>query len=475
MNNDKDLTRKAGSFRDPSGYVFDAGNEILRSINSLAFNGFEELWDRGVFQRLANTGLLIDTKRVEITPQLSGKLLGPRGEAPVGILRHPRVAFYSYPYEWTFAQLKEAALGHLDLQVAALDMGAVFSDATPYNMQPVNGRMQFIDVLSVRSYTDGEMWAGYNQFCRLFLLPLLFEAWNGIAFQPLLRGSLDGIKLSDAARGLPFLKRWLTLNGLMHVTLHAAQEQSYAKKRNAPIDAVARPSMSRKRYRALLTELRNWIASLESRRHRSYWNDYAVDNSYDKTSREAKHSFIARFVAEHSIRTLLDIGGNSGDYSITALDAGASHSVVLDSDLDALDVAYMRSRDKYPGLLPLVMDCSDPSPSLGWNQAERSGLLERAKFDAVLALAVSHHLAIGRNIPPRSLVEWLVGLAPHGVVEFVPKEDPMVKRMLTLREDVFHDYDEAHFLAYLKNVADVTSIERLGVGGRIIISYRRKA
>lgn len=466
-------TRKAGSFRDPSGYVFDTGDAILRSINASALHGFDELWNRGVFQELINSGLLIDTERIGLSSYLAGQMTGPRGEVPERLVRHPRVPFYSYPYEWTFSQLKEAALGHLDLQVAALDRGAVLSDATPYNMQPVNGRMQFVDVLSLRPYRDGEMWAGYNQFCRLFLLPLLLEAWNGVAFQPLLRGSLDGIKLGDAARTLPFFKRILTLNGLMHVTLHASQEHSHARRRTAHIGQP--PSMPSKRYRALLTELRNWIAGLESRRQRSYWNDYAADNSYDATSRDVKHAFVARFISEHSIRTVWDIGGNSGDYSATALDAGASHAVVLDSDLDALELAYARSREKYPGLLPLVMDCGDPSPGLGWNQAERASLRERAQADAVLALAISHHLAIGRNIPPRALLEWLVSLAPRGVVEFVPKEDPMVKRMLALRDDVFHDYDEEHFLEYLRELSEITRIERLDTSGRLIIAYRRLA
>src|SRR5690606_10196101 len=157
-----------------------------------------------------------------------------------------------------------------------------------------------------------------------------------------------------------------------------------------------------------------------------------------------------RFVRENELRTIWDLGGNSGDYSIAALNAGASSAVVFDSDLDALELAYRRSRDKYPGLFPIVMDCADPSPSCGWAQSERAGLRERSHADAVLAWALTQHLAIGRNIPPRLLVEWLVSLAPYGVVEFVPKDDPMVKRMLAIREDVFSDYEEIYFLGYLR-------------------------
>ncbi len=468
-----ELRRAPGSFRDPSGYVFDTGDAIWRSINPVALPAFNDLWDRGVFRALTERGLLIDVERVELNSDIRNRLRGPRGETPACVIRHPRVPFYSYPYEWTFSQLKEAALSHLALQVAAFDLGVTLSDATPYNMQAVDGRMQLVDVLSLRPYQNGEVWVGYNQFCRLFLLPLLLEAWNGVPFQPLLRGALDGVRLSDAVRILPRAKRWLTLNGLMHVTLHANQEKWHAKARTASI--TARPKMPRTRYRAMLTELRNWVMSLQSRRQSSFWHDYAIDNSYDESSRRAKHEFIARFVSEHSVRTLWDLGGNSGDYSITAIEAGAHQAVVFDSDLDALEIAYARQRAKYPGLVPVVMDCSDPSPALGWCQSERTGLSERAHADAVIALALTHHLAIGRNIPLSSLVEWLVELAPRGVVEFVPKKDPMVARMLSLRDDVFHDYDEMNFLQYLQSVAEITGIERLETGGRIIIAYRRRA
>jgi ribosomal protein L11 methylase PrmA len=461
--------RAEGSFRDPSGHVFVAQDRVLRTVNPMALPAFDALWHQGVHRVLEERGLMIETRRLPNADDF-GPLAGARGETPACVLQHPRVPFFSYPYEWTFAQLKAAALAHLDLQIAALELGAVLVDATPYNMQPVGGRMQLIDVLSLRPYQDGEMWVGYNQFCRLFLLPLLLEAWSGVPFQPLLRGSLEGMRLTDAVRMLPMRKRWLTINGLMHVTLHAAQEQAHSRARTAAL--ARRPRMLKSRYRALLSELRVWIGSLQSRRPGTYWHDYAVDNSYASDDQRAKEEFVSRFVSKHGIGTLWDLGGNSGDYSQVALRAGARHAVVFDSDLDALDIAWQRQQ-KHPGLQPVVMDCGDPSPSLGWQQRERSGLLERANADAVLALALTHHLAIGRNIPPRALAHWLVLLAPRGVVEFVPREDPMVQRMLEVREDVFHDYDEQSFLAYLAEVAEVQESQRLKTGGRLLIAWRR--
>lgn len=464
--------RNPGSFRDPAGYVFDDGEAIWRSINADALARFQSLWGCGVVQKLVDRGLIIQAEFVSPDAEALEKLRGPRGELPVGLLRHPRVPFFSYPYEWCFSQLKDAALAHLDLQIAALELDVSLVDATPYNMQPVDGRMCHVDILSLRPYSDGEMWAGYNQFCRLFLLPLLIEAWSGVPFQPLLRGSLDGIPLGDAARLLPASKRWLTLNGILHVSLHAQQERAHARNRTREIKTP--PKMPRTRYAAMLNELRNWVSGLRSSRTPSFWHDYAVANTYRDTDRRIKREFIGRFVHENQPKTIWDLGGNSGDYSVTALDAGVKHAVVLDSDLDALEIAYKTSQTTHPNLLPLVMDCSDPSPARGWNQQERAGLLERRHADAVLALALVHHLVIGRNVPLRSFVEWLMSLAPCGVVEFVPKQDPMVARMLSIREDVFVDYDEQHFIDYLTAAAEIQHTEGLTNGGRTIIAYRRR-
>lgn len=463
-------SRDEGSFRDPSGHVFLMTDRVLRTVNPVAFPAFQKLWEQGVHDALMERGLIIHTHRLASHEAL-GLLPGARGETPACVLQHPRVPFFSYPYEWTFAQLKAAALAHLDVQITALDLGAVLSDATPYNMQCVDGRVQLVDILSLRPYTDGEIWTGYNQFCRLFLLPLLLEAWSGVPFQPLLRGSLEGIRLIDAVRMLPARKRWLTVNGLMHVTLHAAQERAHGRARTGTL--AARPTMAKSRYRAMLTELRLWIATLSSKRPRTYWHDYATDNSYDAGNQRQKEEFVTAFVSRHGVKTLWDLGGNSGDYSLAALRAGARHAVVFDSDLDALDLAFQRQKDN-PGLQPVVMDCGDPSPSLGWQQRERGGLAERADAEALLALALTHHLAISRNIPPRSLAHWLVSLAPRGVVEFVPKSDPMVQRMLAAREDVFHDYDEPSFLGYLQEVADIESTRRLQTGDRLLIAYSRR-
>ncbi|MGI9424416.1 MAG: class I SAM-dependent methyltransferase, partial [Hyphomicrobiaceae bacterium] len=459
--------RDSGSFRDPSGHVFLCGERVVRTVNSVGMKNFRNVESTGVLSQLAELGYLIPTR--ELGPQDIdfSTLTSPRGERPCLAIEHPRLPVISYPYEWTFSQLKDAAITHLDLQIAAFDRNVVLTDATPYNMQFSNNGLLHIDVLSLRPYREGEYWAGYNQFCRLFLMPLLLEAWRGVPLQPLLRGCLDGMQLSDAQYLLPATKRFLSINGFLHITVHANSERSNSSRAKQDISTSARP-IPRKRYRAMLTEMREWIKGLQTgRKTKSFWNEYSEVNSYSQHMHDVKKDFVARFVRHFKVVSLWDIGGNTGDFSTVALGEGARHATVIDGDLDSLEQAYARRKDTALHLLPLVMDCADPSACGGWNQQERKGLNQRATADAILALAVVHHLAIGRNIPLQGVIEWLVSLAPRGIIEFVPIDDPMVTQMLMFRDVVFADYDEVKFRSYLGHVARIVEEHRFSDNGRL--------
>ncbi|MGE5548786.1 MAG: class I SAM-dependent methyltransferase [Solirubrobacterales bacterium] len=467
------VQRDPGSFRDPSGYVYLDGGTVWRTVNACAESAYQALSDSGLIRELCDRGLLIDTVE-EPAPALDlQRFAGARGEVPKRLLRHPRVPMISYPYEWTFSQLKDAALAHLDLQIAAFDKGFALSDATPYNMQFLGTKVVHIDVLSLRPYREGEIFAGHNQFCRLFLLPLLLEAWQGMPFQPLLRGRIEGIQPTDAINLLPAMKRWLSLRGLLHVTLPARLEKAGSSSRHGEVGKL--PTLPKARYRAILTDLRAWVAELRSgRKVPTFWKEYAGANSYSDTMQTVKRQFVADFVAASKPETVWDVGGNTGDYSEVALKTGAKRAVVLDTDLDCLEMAYARRKRDGLDLLPLLLDFADPSPSMGWNQSERLGLKERMNADGVVALAVIHHLAIGRNLPLQSVVNTLVKAGSSGIIEFVPKADPMVRGMLSHREDVFHDYDEEHFRQYLAEAgARIVKEHRFEENGRLLAFFER--
>ena len=467
------FARDPGSFRDPAGYVFSDGERIVRSLSAAARVRLDQARASGLLDAAADRQLLVDTRPVAAAslPIAGG---GARGEAADDFVEHPRIPLVSYPYEWTFGQLKDAALAHLALQILALDHGFELADGTAYNMQFGPSGPLHIDVLSLRPYREGRPWDGYNQFCRQFLFPLLLESVAGLPFQRIYRGSPEGIGFDEARAVIPAWRRYTSLNLLLHLQLQGRAVRSAS---SSKLDGrvLELPHIPRARYLALLEGLRDWIAGLRpARAARTYWADYASVNSYSGEEQSQKAAFVARMVRAWGCGSVLDAGGNTGDYSVAALGAGAARACCVDADIDALEAAYARRRAGHPGLLPLVVDWSDPTPAQGWAGIERRAFRERAQADAVLALALVHHIVIGRNVPLGAFVDSLFAHARHVLVEFVPRSDPMVAGLLRGREDVFHDYEEGEFVRLLQERAEIEQTCRIRADGRVLFACTRR-
>ena len=196
-------------------------------------------------------------------------------------------------------------------------------------------------------------------------------------------------------------------------------------------------------------------------------------NTYAPPEAAAKQAFVAEFVEKTRPETVFDLGCNTGHYSETALGAGAQRVVGFDFDQTALDLAFQRASAKALQFTPLYLDAANPTPSQGWQQRERHGLAERLKADAVIALAFEHHLAIGRNVPLGQVVAWICGFAPAGVIEFVAKSDPTVRRMLKLREDIFADYTREQFEAHLSACARIVASRTVSPEGRTLYWFQK--
>lgn len=425
-----------GSFRDPGGRVFEAGGTIVRAVMKTALDNFSHARDAGVLRKLVDERKLVDFADVTADAAAYGI-----AEAPV-LLSHPRIPFISYPYEWSFSLHKAAALFHLDLQLALLDEGFALSDATAYNVQFDGVQPVFIDHLSIRPYNEGEIWAGHRQFCMQFLNPLLM--WSILGLQPnhWFRGSLEGVAPEDLAKMLPMRSK-LSWTVLTHVFAQAAmQTKSVAAKRHRDYRTVKLPRTS---FEGILRGLRRKIEKLSPPGNLTVWGDYAGCNSYRSEEAQAKARFVQEMVAAVRPQLMYDLGCNTGDYSSAALDAGAQKVIGFDFDHGALEIAYQRAQAEQLEFLPLWLDAANPSPAQGWNQAERKGLSGRADAQALIALAFIHHIAIGRNVPLDMATDWLLSLAPAGVIEFPHKTDPMVQTLLAQREDIFPDYEKANF------------------------------
>jgi ribosomal protein L11 methylase PrmA len=457
---------EAGSFRDPAGRVFRFESRVFRTVRPPAAADYAAVRASGLLERWIGRGDAVATS--EVAPEILGAAAGDA----VHVLEHAPVPVVSYPYEWPFALLRSAALLHLDLQLEALDAGFAFSDASAYNIQFHGVRPVLIDVLSLRRYREGEHWIGHRQFCEQFLNPLLLRALLGVPYQAWYRGELEGVPTAALGLLLP-LRRLLSWNLLAHVVLPArAQRRALARGGEAEIARVRGRRLPKSAYRGLLVQLRSWIARLEPRdAGRTAFTDYEREHSYAEGEEAAKRAFVGAFVERARPGLLVDLGCNTGAYAELALERGARRVLGFDVDHGALEAACARARARNLDFLPLFLDAANPSPGQGWGGVERMRVEARLEADAVLALALVHHLAIGRNLPLPEVVAWIVGLAPRGVIEFVHKTDPTVRTMLALREDVFADYHEEAFRAALLRVARIERAETVSASGRRLYWY----
>lgn len=457
----------AGSFRDPSGHVHLVDGKVYRTVMPRATDDFEFVRCSGLIEQLVSSEKLIPETIVD------NDTLGSAGKGASYVLEHPRLPFISYPYEWPFAALKAAALHHLDVHLAALEHGVTLSDATAYNIQFRGAKPVFIDCLSFRRYREGEFWLGHRQFCEQFLNPLLLRALAGIPHNAWYRGELEGITAESLSRALP-QRRKLSLNVLTHVVMQA-RFQARSDSQSQAERVVTKRKLPRTAFKHMLSVLRKWIARLEPDGQReTVWQGYAHANSYTPDEAGRKREFLGTFAEAVAGGMLWDIGCNTGDYASLTLAAGAGAVVGFDYDQGALDLAFSRAQAENLNFLPLYMDVANPPPSQGWAQAERQGIAQRANADALIALALVHHLAIGKNIPLPAVIDWLIDLAPEGVIEFVQKTDPMVQTLLQLREDMFDDYSEQAFVHAVERRAKVVRAETVSENGRQLLWYRRR-
>jgi len=457
--------RNPGSFRDPSGYIFENENQIFRAVSNLGFVNYKYVKDSGFLDAAIAKNWVVGCKEVEQSlPDVAAEL----------VLEHPRLPFISYPYEWSFEALKSAAIFHLDVQLMALGYNVAVSDATAYNVQFLGTNPIFIDVLSFKEYKEGEFWVAHRQFCEQFLNPLLMGSEFGIAHNSIYRGNLEGVSTSDVDKLLPRWRKFTSWGLFTHVYLQAKFQSGAGEKHKNSANSKKQRRLSKNAFTEMLTQLRNWISRLEVKNtSKTVWADYANDHSYADEETIAKSKFVAEFSSKVAPKILWDLGCNTGDFTRVAQEGGDCIGIGFDFDQNSLDEGFQRSRKEKTNFLPLFLDAANPSPSQGWNHRERLSFKDRANADAVLALAFEHHLAIGKNIPLPDVVDWICSLAPTGVIEFVPKSDPMIERMLLLREDVFHEYNEEQFEISLRKNAKIVKSIQVSATGRKLYWYEK--
>ena len=469
-NRDKktnNLARDGGSFRDPSGHVFVDEGRVYRTVNKCAVDDYLASRDSAAVAGLIEDGLLIASDEIDVST------IGNVEPGAEFLLEHPRLPIISYPYEWPFSALKDAAIAHLDIHSTLLKDDLTLTDASAYNMQFLNGRPIFIDRLSLARYEDGSFWMGHRQFCEQFVNPLLLFSKLGVAYQPWFRGTQEGISSIDLAR----LIKWRHLfspSVFTHVYLQARLQAASLSKPTDDLKTAAQKRFPKRSFEFLLTQLKSWIGKMQPfKGGYSDWGDYSDTNTYDSREASKKADFVARFCQNTKADMLWDLGCNTGEYSEVALQAGTAFVVGFDFDDRALEKAYARLSKRGKNFLALKMDAANPSPSQGWGETERKGFHERASADAIVALAFEHHIAIGKNVGLEETISWLTSLAPVGVIEFVPGDDPTVQRMLALRKNIFDDYSKQTFENRLAACSRIVTSEVISETGRTLYWYDR--
>ena len=456
-----------GSFRDWDSRVFYDDGRVLRALSEEGLRGWTALSSSPFFAEAVAAGKLVETSRVEDVDVPEALFSGT-----AAVLEHERVPFVSYPYEWPFAMLRDAALLQLELLSHALAQDLTLKDASPYNVQWRGASPVFIDVGSFEPLRAGEPWEGYRQFCMLFLYPLLLQAYKGLPFQPWLRGSLKGI--SPAEVRSVFSARDLFRRGVLaHVVLHSRLERRHADTGRDVKRELRSAGFRKELIAANVRRLERLVRRLDWSPGRTVWSEYAATTSYTQGDAERKAQFVREVVGLRRWELVWDLGCNEGRHARLAAEAG-SYVVAVDADAAVTDALYRSLCDEGNGkILPLVLDVTDPSPALGWQGRERRTLEERGAPDLALCLAVLHHVVISGNVPVAEFLSWLRGLGTALVIEFPTRDDPQVARLLARKRPGAHpDYDRDSFERALAERFEVERREALASGTRILYFAR---
>lgn len=421
----------SGSFRDRNGLIYYRGKSIYRQINNSAKEDYEHLMNSGLYTNLVNLGLLVSHEEVDsepIFPKEAYKVIQPE-----------LIPFVSYPYEWCFSQLHDAALLTLRIEEIASEYGMTLKDASAYNIQFFNGRPVFIDTLSFEKYVEGDIWAGYRQFCQHFLAPLFLMHYRDVRYNQLLRVYVDGIPLDLVSKMLP-IKSLLNFRALLHIHLHGRSQQKYSD-----VKVKIQPRKVSKAGRmGMLQNLKNAVKSCKWAPIGTEWVEYYSDTNYSERGFIHKKELVQEFLKEVNPSMVWDVGANTGVFSEIATKIGIN-TISFDIDPGCIERLYLRYRSGDAGSLPLIQDLTNPSPGIGWALSERKSLITRGPSDLVMALALIHHLTISNNVPFSLVAEFFAEICKYLIIEFVPKDDSQVQRLLCNRKDVFTDYSIEEF------------------------------
>jgi len=465
----KEAIFDSGSFRDRDGRVYHFQDRVFRGLSSEALANFQRLSQLKFFQRLVESGDIVGTK---VLSDVENPLPEDVKAQWAGFLEHERIQVISYPYEWTFSMLKAAAGLQLRLVEKAIINSYSLKDATPYNIQFVDCKPVFIDVLSIEPLAEGEPWSGYRQFCEMYLFPLLLQAYKNCNFQTFMRAAINGVDVQTAANLFGFRDRFR--KGVMsHIWLQSKLDKRFGGSNENVRASLKSAGFNRELILVNVRKLQKLVDGLIWSATGSEWGNYEEFHNYSADDHRLKEEFIRNAIKAVQPDTLWDIGCNTGQFSRIAA-SFCTQVVAMDFDHVAVERLYLKNRDSQ-NILPLVQNIVDPSPNWGWRNRERSDLKSRCPPDFVLCLALIHHVVISANIPLAEFVDFLAGLTKRLIIEYVSRKDDKVRALLRNKEDKYLDYSRESLEANLNRYFVIVKSQSVNQGNRTLYFCEKQA
>lgn len=438
------------SYRDPAGFIFTNAGTVYRAVQPAGQKDYDLLLSSGLYARLREKNWIIAHEEVAD--------LGLQPDA-YKILKPAQLSFWSYPYEWSFSQLKEAALLTLRLVATGLEFGMILKDASAYNIQFVGGKPMLIDSLSFEAYEEGQAWQAFTQMCRHFLYPLIVFQKRPELSPAVLMAYPDGFSAQLTASLLPWKSR-LNLTNQLYVFLAA----SLGSKKSNSQKAYKIP---KQKILQNVAQLKGYINDLAPQKADSIWSNYYGETILSDAYLENKKAVVEQLLQELQPSRVIDAGCNTGAFSMIAA-AHAAEVVSFDFDANSVDVLFREMAKQGVGNVQLlVADITNPTPALGWANAERSALTDRLNGDMVFALALIHHLALAKNVPFTFISDFFARISSKWLLmEFVPKSDPKAQLLLQSRADIFPQYTTQDF--------EMTFQERFSIEKRIPLAHSER-
>jgi len=471
------LEANTGSFRDPANRVYetkskhgDGKTRILRGLTKDTLAIYQQLSEEDFYHKLLRAGYIVQTNLLAEDDEDAKEVIA---DGWAGVLEHDPIPFVTYPYEWTFSMLKDAALLQLNLIEKSLESGWTLKDATPYNIQWIGPRPVFIDIPSFEPWVEGEPWVGHRQFCSMFLTPLMLRAHLEIDHLPFLRSYLDGIPPMEAVKFFTGLRRFKK-GVLSHIVLPAKVESSIANRERD--DAPAKQRKSRKHSKAmvvgLVQSIKLLVKKLSIEISHTDWSQYDKTHSYQEVDFDLKKAFVLKYASSSQREYVWDIGCNTGTFS-RIFSEYCSHVISVDGDHNAVEQLYLAEKDNPDSnIQPLVMNLGNISPGQGWGGRERLAFDQRKKPDFVLCLALIHHIRLSANIPNCLFLKWLRSLESEVILEFVNRDDEMVIKLLTNKKEQYEDYNLNQFIADAEQYFTIVDRAPLKGGKREIFYFK---